>query len=52
MVTRLADGELVPIPLNVYPEVENEIAKNFKNYMISYENGLCRLSVLDDLMSK
>ena len=52
MVSRLKDGELVPIPYKVYPEVEEEIAKQFKNYMISYENGLCRLSILDDLKVK
>lgn len=52
MVSRLKDGELVPIPYKVYPEIEEEIAKQFKNYMISYENGLCRLSILDDLKVK
>lgn len=52
MVSRLKDGELVPIPYKVYPEVEEEVAKQFKNYMISYENGLCRLSILDDLKVK
>lgn len=52
IVSRLKDGELVPIPYKVYPEIEEEVAKQFKNYMISYENGLCRLSILDDLKVK
>lgn len=52
IITRLRDGEVVPIPYKIFPEVEAEIVKRYKKYMIFYENGLCQLSVLDDLMVK
>lgn len=46
ILDRLLKGEFIKIPSSVFFEIEDLVSKKFKNYLLSYDNGFCKLSVI------